>query len=1125
MNNSESLEKKAEEIIDAIQRADEVNIELKKELEAPINKDDILEYFEYFIKKTQVDLKNTINGCVKSRNKANSRDDLKKYSEGYFNEIIQNANDAICNIKFNNPIVEIKCKKESNNKYFVECSYPDSGFSLENIYGFCTRGNSNKNSEIGQEGMYGIGIKSLFCFVDELCIESNIIIKISSREKLLDDCEIRINDNEFNNRTTLKFSFIYYHDELEKNKHAGFNVKKLASFIDDLYNQNLSDYKAFFLTGKDEEIVFDIRSLFFTELRGKREIDNSIKRVIIKREEDEVLVLESKEEVIDYTNSEFSCIVKKVKAYINDNECEDYVVSHFSDKDISIAYEYNNDNRKSVKNDRLYSTYYVGEKESGYLGIKTGCLINTKEINSSRSGLEHKNEKEPEVLKTIMDKGKEVIKLFCELAPNDQNIQDVLCNLIYLFRYEYNENNEDISPKYIFDFDYCIKCLGESICKWDFGNSIKYILKEEDGVERENEIIVKNKPSISDDENVKDLFKLYEERIILNNNKHDLIIYNDKNYEKLSNGVKLLAKFLFEELSKMNEEGKHSWIEAIDGLPFLYGIKDLLKVRIGGDNSNRIFEYLNNLNDDEKKLVKQLISRYKLNDCFDAMGNYTSANVAEWLFDFIIEDFEKYKEYENLKEYIKNKKTIINYYFSNIWCAYTDGWKEECQSIIDNDKFKDEKLVLQILYLISKNILYVGYDGYSGKQILYRINKGPFLSFYNRQRRTTSWNGQMSFIYLDLIDKEMTNFDNFKIARQYIDEYNDSVNNIGNGKRYYYSISFYKLKIINSCNLGNIEFEKMNDIFKWLAEYDLQRFYNSNIFMINNITYNDKGDDGSDLIKFVNKMIKDVKINITAINVKNNGKKFIGYVTNIEKTGMFIRKLADEGFKQVGKFGDNIIDECEKFIFIFYSSSCENKQKVMSDVLKDMGYGDEYCSYVENYINCGNVSNLPSSLFNIYLKKDRLGYEYPFEVYDVETKDIEFGIGIDDIYDILSSEMSYDNHCPFCNQIPTLNVIKPSDGIKKYTKKTKRNSLIIMMNAEYNEKNIYLKLLCCKSCFNQLKDTLTEATVEDVKNEKYKKLILKSRIVTSCRERELETVIKISPDNWEIICSFNGLKN
>ena len=97
------------------------------------------------------------------RNNPKKKDDLKKYKEGYFNEIIQNANDIVLYSGIENPTIEIECKK-ADNIYEIICSYPDKGFSLKDIYGFCSRGNSNKSSESGQEGMYGIGIKSLFCF-------------------------------------------------------------------------------------------------------------------------------------------------------------------------------------------------------------------------------------------------------------------------------------------------------------------------------------------------------------------------------------------------------------------------------------------------------------------------------------------------------------------------------------------------------------------------------------------------------------------------------------------------------------------------------------------------------------------------------------------------------------------------------------------------------------------------------------------------------------------------------------------------------------------------------------------------------------------------------------------------
>lgn len=168
----------AQSIIDAIQR-DEYDDVIEKYIDEAnsflLDGKDKPNFYDEFIGKTLSDLKTTINGCIKARNNPKKKDDLKKYKEGYFNEIIQNANDIVWKLEQVNPVLEIVVAKHEQ-VYTVKCMYPDKGFTLENIYGFCTRGNSNKKSENGQEGMYGIGIKSLFCFVDELEIESNIYI-------------------------------------------------------------------------------------------------------------------------------------------------------------------------------------------------------------------------------------------------------------------------------------------------------------------------------------------------------------------------------------------------------------------------------------------------------------------------------------------------------------------------------------------------------------------------------------------------------------------------------------------------------------------------------------------------------------------------------------------------------------------------------------------------------------------------------------------------------------------------------------------------------------------------------------------------------------------------------------
>jgi len=89
---------------------------------------------------------------------------LQGYREGYFNEIIQNANDLHCG----DSICIIT--GEDGNKLTLECQYDDKGFSLSNIYAFLNREMSDKTDDDSQTGKFGVGIKSFFKFVENLRI-------------------------------------------------------------------------------------------------------------------------------------------------------------------------------------------------------------------------------------------------------------------------------------------------------------------------------------------------------------------------------------------------------------------------------------------------------------------------------------------------------------------------------------------------------------------------------------------------------------------------------------------------------------------------------------------------------------------------------------------------------------------------------------------------------------------------------------------------------------------------------------------------------------------------------------------------------------------------------------------
>ena len=1109
----------AQNIIDAIQR-EEQNDEIKSLIEKADqylleeNRDKPF-FFEAFIKKTISDLRTTVNGCIKSRNNEKKKDDLKKYKEGYVNEIVQNANDVVWKVSdIQNPAIEFEFDKD-NDKYTLICSYPDKGFNLENIYGFCTRGNSDKKAENGQEGMYGIGIKSLLCFVDELHIFSNIQIDITSSEKMLDTISIKKADYREGNVTRLSFCFT------KNGKHAGFNTEKLVKFIDWIVGDERKDDEKlkYLFNGKDEEIVFDVRALFFTELRGKnRCLNNSIKKIIFRKcnDKDRDVVIETVE-----TNVETNMLDESEKrsAKIVEILGKKYIIFHFVNEQISIAYEYNKVDDKLL--DRLYSTYFIGSNISPMLGVNLGCLINTTAINSSRSGLERENEKEPEILFHIKNKGKETIRILCQLINQDKNkdniaiYTDILCQLLYSYRFQGEEfqEKEEANSSSIFEE------IAKSMPNWVL-NDKKYVLYKEDGIEEKK--IYKNRPPESDEANTKELYQAYKRYFYYLSPKTDttdIIKYGDDEYKGLTNGIKLLCQFTFEDTID-------TWLCNLS-FPFFKEISDLIKKRIGGNDFDTIMSFLSDVDEEDKKNVKQLIARYKVAAFFNYMGNYSSESIGVWMLDSGNEsyddDYQKQCEqfindYGKLKELITDKITETSYYWSNNGNASSDWWYEWYKyKEWSNEFFPEEpennyeNQIIMLLELICKGYLFVGYNDDSKVQFITNIlNKNNFnVILHNRIRQTTNWNGKFRHFSIDLLNRCMETFSGFKKARKYLDEYN-----IKKWKENTYAEDYKKLFLISypdTCIIHTIDYAELEPVFKWLAVYEK---IDSIKFKLGEIKSLPKESHESDVITFIKKFVgEDVHICFNKFKVENKGKHFFGFITNLksEKAKIYIKQSKDSKLVSWDYEGDK--SNQEKYLIVY--SNVDDEQRILADILKELDYGDEICQYIHNYIQTGNTLELSSGDYNKYISQKRISYDYPFEYEECISEELDNNLSIDQIYTILAGEMSYNGHCPFCNLIPTLN-IKEND----LTSLEKRNTLIAMLTADYNGKDIYIKILCCKSCFEQYKYTLKSAEVKEGQNG-IKILKLTQIVSDSARSRNLFTEIKISPDNWRIIELFN----
>lgn len=1102
-----------EEIISAIER-EELSNDINKYIEEAdefllgknkINKPDFIEKFFY---KTKSMLISTVNGCIKSRNNPKKKDDLKKYKEGYFNEIIQNANDIVINSEKENPIINIECNKNcENNEYEIICSYPDKGFSLKDIYGFCSRGNSNKSSQQGQEGMYGIGIKSLFCFATYFSIENNIKIELTSEKKILDTIEINCLE-KWPQLTKLTIRFKYYKEK--ENKHAGFNIEKMARFIDSLIDGE--NCEEFFFSEEESKIVFDPRSLIFTELRNNRNEKNSVKNIKIKGNENVIDLKVSDEYYSD--NIKISTVKDDMK----------YLVFHYPDLDnedntLSIAYAI--DKVWDNLNDRIYATYFVANY-SELLEKKTGCLINTKAINSSRSGLERDNESQPQILKEIKQKGKKTVDDLINILNSEQKdnklkrvASDILCNLLYQYRKEYVETEEEILANGIFTNkeSALINMFKEN--KLFLGNGekepFKYICTYSDKEEELDKIgerwaVKKNMPVADTEENCIELNEALFEIFYRNdciNNYRDLEMYNgkeDDDFNSLPHSIQELCLYMYAD--------EKSWLININ-LPFINGIKLLIEKRIEGNSFEKITKFVKKNENKYHLLIKQLVARFEVdNVSFDYMGKYSNKNIVNWLFGEENDDneFKTYcKEYEDaysdLKKLLESHIRETQYYESNHYNAYKSHWWYKNFKL---DKFKEKKAsetqIKEFLYLISKDILKLGVqlDGDRKKECLFVHNLHRNIYLWNRRRMTSGWSDNtFRYVSIDFLDRSILNFNNFKLFREAIDKYNRKQEDEN-----------FKIDYLRKCKMGEANLELLKDMFKWLSTY------NEDIKIdIGRLV--DIQSDSTDLIEFTKIFLKDINIRLEKITSKNNNSEFIGYVTNINSNCYEIeyKKSEKDSWKKISKDEKENKSEMKNLI-VFYTNS--NKEKALAKVLAEIGIGEEIPNYIENFINTDNIKYLSSRDCDKYLKRAKRDYSYNFEKENVNSFiQNSLDLKMEDIFTILSGEMSYEDHCPICKDIPTLNIM----GNEKVSKN--KNCLVIIMPAMYEGKKIYAKTICCKSCFEEYKVSLTNAEIISRNNKKILKL--KSTICDLNRSYDFFEEIMLSPDNWKIIEEFNKI--
>ncbi|UYB50118.1 hypothetical protein OCI51_26025 (plasmid) [Lysinibacillus capsici] len=323
---------------------------------------------------------------------------IKGYKENYFNEIIQNANDLSVG-------TEITFEMERINEvYSCTAVYDDPGFKVSNIVSFCNRGLSDKKRH-EQTGKYGVGIKSLFAFVDNFEMKNNIEIKINPRNRVDNLTPLKLSYSN-PKKTTLHFSFTRKQPE----EIFDFNIGKLANFIDRLegsYPYGVEDY---FVANLEDRLIFDAKSLLFMDAKKKSD-ESTINTIVFynKTAGNHVKIhcekygKEKISEELTMTLCEITINIQ-IGSYLSEKI---YKYALFELEKIRVAIPYEEIGREKNK---YFSTFFVkldeGDEQSFW---NINAAIHTEYANLSRTDFADSSKDRENVMKVIKENLQELV--------------------------------------------------------------------------------------------------------------------------------------------------------------------------------------------------------------------------------------------------------------------------------------------------------------------------------------------------------------------------------------------------------------------------------------------------------------------------------------------------------------------------------------------------------------------------------------------------------------------------------------------------------------------------------------------------------------------------------------------
>lgn len=1023
---------------------------------------------------------------------------LQGYSEGYFNEIIQNANDLHCGDS-----VEINVSKKGS-ECTLACQYADKGFELSNIYAFLNREMSDKSDDEAQTGKFGVGIKSFFKFVDTLKIDSNVSFDFSIK-RTGNDTSIKgktfVNNDWNAGKTTLAIS--YNADVV-----TAFNTKKLTKLIDYLCGYGWYSEAQFFLTGQDTDLVFDARSLIFMFINAKSK--RNISKLVFKGTLHQIDIICSEETGIKdlkIDNETWKTGEIKLQLLIDGKASYERKYIIFNHNSISSAYAVG---CVSKEPNRMYSTYYLKADAQEQI-LPIGMLVDSKFANIHRNDVGDSEEKITQVYEKIRGYMKNLYGFMCSEEASrlscSEDISDVFHNIVA--RYLTVEKNDHWeTPLYDIYFDNAKlpKVHGE------VAKSYVVMHKSKEAYDnssfQEGDIIRELRENYFDYVEKKDAYDLHA---LLTN-------------QKCIAGVKTVYTMLSDSSLDISKQNRESASKIIN---YFESVKSYMVYSISGERKEELLvtdaeidNWLLDLKEQAGKyfdaqLFLKFVGRYEINDAiaYDGSIRHTNLSFKDYLFNGILATSDGLlAQYQN--QYYDEK--------------YYDLKEELLKKRYTDSGNKKNKYMIRCIRPRGRSV-----TGWNGKYDYYEMSAPSNASAPLSQpellleRIATDskfsglWLGESTLKLFETRAKSMWRRD-YQFKSYTIDEQQIiHLSCLQNVKLREFSgfISAIRHRAMLSEDLRNYIHitckedgistrdiaEKVLPVITDVSEGEknsflLEEFFPSDV-VIEGITENSNNEMPVENIEFIYK-VTGYRVHLYRF-ISNTRRKILAYFGN----GTCAVKVdASKKFREVASY-----TETDKNIYIFYDNIGNDVQQAVNSVLEMMNVSTKNLTLLEGYIHNGNTTKTMSYMSrrrNLAKVKKKLVLEWA----DLAEESLSRIDDTEILYRLLTARGSYDIFCPICADI-SLELFDYGEDTKK--KHSRQIILLENENPDTNQDVPYVITTACSYCCQRLRNTLTKSEFDG------KYLILTIQISHGMHEKtKSKQVIEMSPANIQLMRMF-----